>query len=98
MVKKHVIVEGAIIHPTRLRRDDFVQLPDDVLHVVVGGVGIDNDAEVTASFVEVGFLEIAYLHRRVHQAVIVLGFERGPRERRRNAPSIRDFKRDHVLP
>ena len=66
---------------------------DDLGHVVVRGIGIDNDPEVTAGLFEAGFLEISDLNGRINQAVIVGGvqlFDRGRCQGRGNAPSGRN--------
>ena len=37
----------------------------------VGGIGIDDDAEMASSFVEIGLFEVTDLHGRVDQAVVI---------------------------
>ena len=75
VIDEGVGVEGTVVHPTGGGGDDLVQRGDDLCHVVVGGVGVDDDAEVAAGFVEVGFLKVADLDRRVDQAVVIRGAE-----------------------
>ncbi len=69
------------------------------LQVVVGGVGIDDDAVVASAFIKINFPEVADLDRRVDEAVIVrsLVSAAGVRQRCGNAPSrgqIRDVELD----
>ena len=93
VIKESVGVERTVIHPGGGRSDNLVQSGDDLRHVVVRGIGIDDHAEVTAGLVEAGFLEISDLNGRVDQAVIVGGvqlFDRGRCQGRGNAPSGRN--------
>ena len=75
VIEEHVGVEGTIVHPTGGGGDDLVESGDDFVHVVVGGIGVDDDAEVAACLVEVGFLEVANLNGRIDQAVVIVGAE-----------------------
>ena len=75
VIKEHVAVEGTIVHPTGRSGDDFVQRGNNLCHVVVGGVGVDDDAKVSAAFVEVGLLKVADLDGRVDQTIVIGGGE-----------------------
>ena len=75
VIEKRVSVEWSIVHPTRSGGDNPVQRRDNLRHIVVGGVGVDDHAEVATGFVEVGFLKSADFDRRVDEAVIVRGVE-----------------------
>ena len=50
-----------------------MKFADDLGRVVVGWVGVDDDPEVPAGFIEVGLLECSDFYRRIHEAVIVIG-------------------------
>src|SRR4051794_15870951 len=73
MVEEDVLLEGAVVHPSDSRRDDSLKGLSDLIDFVIGGIGIDNDAEMRASFIEIRFLECADFYRRVHQAVVIFG-------------------------
>src|SRR5580692_3863079 len=75
MIDEHVAVEGTIIHPVARSRRDFVQHGSNCCHVVVARLGIDNYAIVSASFVEIRFLEVSDLNRRIDQAVVAVRAE-----------------------
>ena len=73
VIEERVGVEGTIVHPTGGRGDNLVERGNDLGHVVVGGIGVDDHAEVAAGFVEVGFLKVPDLDGRVDQAVVIRG-------------------------
>ena len=75
VIEEHVGVEGTVVHPSGGCGDNLVQGGDDLFHVVVGRVGVDDYAEVATGFVEIGLLEIADLDGRIDQAVVVRGVE-----------------------
>src|ERR1700735_1196147 len=90
MIEKHVAIEGTIIHPSGRCRNNFMESRYDFLHVVVGGIGVDNHAKVSARLVEIGFRKIPEFHGRVDQTIIISGrkFFVRSRERRGKAPSL----------
>ncbi len=98
VIEKEVSLERPVIHPAGRGGHDFLQVRHDPLHVVVCRVGVHDHAIVTAAFVEVRFLERSDLHRRIDQAVIVLGSERISlgRERRCEFPSGRNIHEAHA--
>ena len=76
-----------------------MQSGDDLGHVVIRGIGVDDNAEVAARLVEAGFLEISDLNGGIDQAIIVGGiqlFARGRRQGRGNAPSGRNVAKVDV--
>src|ERR1019366_3971701 len=73
VIQERVGVEGTVVHPTRGRSDNLVECGDEFCRVVVGGVGVDDDAEMAAGFVEVGLLKVSNLDGSVDQAVVVRG-------------------------
>ena len=44
---------------------------NNLCQVEIPGVGVDNDAIVAASLVEIRFLKLADLDRRIDQAIVV---------------------------
>ena len=52
-----------------------MEIGDDFVGVVVGGVGVDDDAEVGSGLVEIGFPEIADFYGRVDEAVVIVRVE-----------------------
>src|ERR1019366_9131312 len=73
VIQERVGVEGTVVHPTGGRGDNLVERGHDLGHVVVGGIGVDDDAEAASGFVEVGLLKDPDFNWRVHQAVVVRG-------------------------
>src|SRR5947199_3068902 len=93
MVEEDVLLEGAVVHPSDSRRDDSLKGLSDLIDFVIGGIGIDNDAEMRASFIEIRFLECADFYRRVHQAVVTFSEESivGQFQWGHDVPSIGDM-------
>src|SRR5690348_6855252 len=59
MIEERVSVEGPVIHPGDGGGYDFVKVGNDFFGIVVGEIGINDDAEVGAGFVEIFFREVA---------------------------------------
>src|ERR1700727_3646198 len=98
MIEKCVTVERAIIHPTGRGRNNFVQCRYNFLHVIIGGIGIDDHAKVCARLVEIGFREIPEFDWRVDQTIIICGgkFFVRSREGGGEAPSLWDLVETNV--
>src|SRR5208282_5266909 len=77
VIEERVSIVGAVVHPTSRSGDNFVQRGDEFFHVVVGGIGVDDDAIVAAGLVEIGFGEVADFDGRINQAVVIRGREVG---------------------
>src|SRR5579862_5901146 len=91
VVEKRVAVEGTVVHPAGRGGDDLVQRSDNFIGVVVGRIGVNDDAKVGAGLIEIFFLELADFDGRVDELVVVVGmeFEIGGRQRHRSAPLAR---------
>ena len=72
MVEERVLLEGAIIHPADGGSDDLAKGIFDLIGLVVGGLGVDDDAEVGSGFVKVRFLKRAYFKRGVCKSIVIL--------------------------
>ncbi len=72
MVEERVLLEGAIIHPADGGSHDFAEGIFDLIGLVVGGLGVDDDAEVRSGFVKVRFLKRAYFKWGVYESIVIL--------------------------
>ena len=91
MKKKHIAVEGTIVHPTGRTSHDLVQHGSNLIHVVVATIGVHHHSIMSTAFVKIRFLKVAHLHRRIDSAIVVLGDESiyARPERCGDAPSLR---------
>src|ERR1700693_3309170 len=99
MVEEHIVIEGTIAHPTGCRGHDFTQHGDDLIHIVVGGFGVNHYAIVSAALVEIRVFERSHLNRRVDQTIIILGAESSflrKSQRRGDAPSLGKMVEAHT--
>ncbi len=75
VINESVGVERTVVHPTGGGGDNLVQGGNDFCLVVVGGIGIDDYAEMAAGLVEVELIKVPDLDRRVNHAVVIRGSE-----------------------
>src|ERR1700723_2222836 len=73
MIEEHIVIEGTIAHPTGCCGHDFAQHGDDLIHIVVGGFGVNHNAIMSAALVEIRLFKRSHFNRRVDQTIIIPG-------------------------
>src|SRR5437868_6620585 len=71
VVDEQVRTKGTVIHPLDLSTRNAPDMGYQLLHIVVGTIGVYDDSEMPATLVKIGFGKTPQLHRRVDQLVVV---------------------------